>query len=141
MNHPEDLQGYYEALVTHPHHNYYFGRHEADITSWLDYFLKGMVVVFERVAKEVERQSQLQPMDENLDLLRPLDHRARRVLGLFRQRDVIKSSDVASLLAVSTRQARELLTKWVAQGWLEISDPSRRGRKYHLAETYRKLVE
>jgi predicted ArsR family transcriptional regulator len=98
-------------------------------------------VVFERVAKEVERQSQRQPMDENIDLLRPLDHRARRVLGLFSQRDVIKSSDVANLLGISVRQARELLMNWVAQGWLEISDPSRRGRKYRLTETYRKLIE
>jgi len=91
----EDLQGYYEALVTHPHHNYYFGRNEADITPWLDYFLKGMVVVFERVANEVGRQSQGPPNDKNMDLLRPLDLRARRVLGLFAQREVIVSSDVA----------------------------------------------
>jgi len=137
----EDLQGYYAALVTHPHHNYYFGRNEADITPWLDYFLRGMAVVFERVAKEVERQSQWQPMDENIDLLRPLDPRARRVIGLFSQRDVIKSSDVANLLGISVRQARELLTNWVAQGWLDISDPSRRGRKYRLADAYQKLVE
>jgi len=137
----EDLQGYYEALVTHPHHNYYFGRHEADITPWLAYFLKGMAIVFERVANEVERQSQGQPTDKNMDLLRPLDHRARRVLGLFARREVIVSSDVASLLGISTRQARELLTGWVDQGWLEIVDPSRRGRKYRLSEAYQNLVE
>ena len=38
----EDLRNYYNALVTHPHHNYYFGRHEADITPWLEYFLEGI---------------------------------------------------------------------------------------------------
>jgi len=27
-----DLQGYYRALTVHPHHNYYFGRREADLT-------------------------------------------------------------------------------------------------------------
>jgi Fic family protein len=136
----EDLEGYYDALVTHPHHNYYFGRNEADITPWLDYFLRGMSVVFERVAEEVERHSEGEAVDEHLELLRPLDHRARRVLGLFARQDTIKSSDVANLLGVSTRQARLLLSQWATQGWLEIADPSRRGRKYRLGDDYKELV-
>ncbi len=137
----EDLGGYYEALVTHPHHNYYFGRHEADITPWLDYFLKGMAVVFERVAQEVERRASGPEEDVALELLRPLDHRARRVLGLFAQQELIVSSNVANLLGISVRQARDLLTNWVAQGWLEVADASRRGRKYRLADPYRSLLE
>lgn len=137
----EDLEDYYDALVTHPNHNYYFGRNKADITPWLDYFLKGMSVVFERVAEEVERYSNGETDDENVELLRPLDHRARRILGLFAKQDSIKSSDVANLLGISTRQARLLLSQWVTQGWLEIADPSRRGRKYELAEEYKGLLE
>ena len=35
----KDLILYYDALQTHPHHNYYYGRYEADITSWLEYFI------------------------------------------------------------------------------------------------------
>jgi Fic family protein len=136
----EDLEGYYDALVTHPHHNYYFGRNEADITPWLEYFLKGMAVVFERVAEEVERHAKGEPADEHLELLRPLDHRARRVLGLFARQETIKSSDVANLLGVSTRQARQLLSGWSTQGWLEVADPSKRGRKYRLGGEYRELV-
>lgn len=136
----EDLSGYYDALVVHPHHNYYFGRNEADITSWLDYFLKGMTVVFERVAEEVESQVNGTVDDSAVDLLRPLDHRARRVLGLFSKQDFIKSSDVARLLGISSRQARDLLTGWVVQGWLEVVDPSRRGRKYGLASKYKGLI-
>ena len=38
----QDLEGYYSALVTHPHHNYYEGRNEAEITPWLSYFLRGI---------------------------------------------------------------------------------------------------
>ena len=137
----EDLNGYYEALVTHPHHNYYFGRHEADITPWLHYFLKGMAVVFERVAQEVERRASGPAEDAALELLRPLDHRARRVLGLFAQQELILSANVAHLLGISVRQARDLLTAWVDQGWLEVADPSRRGRKYRLADPYQRLLE
>jgi hypothetical protein len=55
----------------------------------------------------------------------PLDHRARRVLGLFAKGDLTKSSDVANLLGIVTRQSRELLSKWSGQGWLEIVDPLR----------------
>lgn len=137
----EDLEGYYEALVTHPHHNYYFGRNEADITPWLDYFLKGMSVVFERVA-QVVRQKTEPGMEDPVaqDLLRPLDHRARRILGLFAQQAIIQSGDVANLLGISTRQARELLSNWVAQGWLVVLDTSRRGRKYGLDEKYQDLL-
>jgi Fic family protein len=136
----EDLEGYYRALVTHPHHNYYFGRNQADITPWLDYFLKGMAIVFERVAEEVKRQSKEKIEDKNLELLRPLDNRARRVLGLFAEQDDIQSTDAARLLGISTRQTRELLSQWVKQGWLETSDPSRKGRKYRLSPEYKKIL-
>ena len=137
----EDLNGYYNALVTHPHHNYYFGRNEADITPWLEYFLKGMSVVFERVAEEVTRYSDGKVDDKHSELLRPLDHRARRILGLFGNQNSIKSSDVANILGISTRQARLLLSQWVTQGWLEVVDPSKRGRKYKLSEEYQALLK
>ncbi len=136
----DDLRGYYNALVTHPHHNYYFGRHEADITSWLEYFLEGMAVSFERLAETIREQAQDNLDQADLALLRPLDHRARRVLGLFVTRELIRSSDVANLLGLSMRQARDLLAQWVDQGWLEIADPAKRSRSYRLHDAYRKLV-
>ena len=136
----QDLQGYYDALVTHPNRNYYFGRNEADITSWLDYFLRGMAVVFERVSEQI-RSEIIEDIDqEALALLRSLDHRARRVLGLFSTQELVRSFDVANLLGISVRQTRDLLTGWVADGWLEVADPSKRGRKYRLAEEYRVLL-
>lgn len=137
----QDLQSYYDALVTHPHHNYYFGRNEADITSWVEYFLEGMALVFEQVSEQIRSEIVEEDIDqEALTLLRSLDHRARRVLGLFSIQDLIRSSDVASLLGISVRQTRDLLIGWVADGWLEVADSSRRGRKYQLAEEYRVLL-
>ncbi|MFO7943470.1 MAG: Fic family protein [Anaerolineales bacterium] len=137
----DDLQSYYDALVTHPHHNYYFGRNEAEITSWLEYFLEGMAVVFERVAEQVrEKMTEEKADQEAMRLLRSLDHRARRVLGLFATQDLIKSKEVAGLLGISVRRSRTLLSRWVEDGWLEVADPSRRGRKYSLSEEYRVLL-
>jgi Fic family protein len=136
-----NLASYYNALATHPNHNYYFGRHEANLTPWLEYFLEGMAVVFESVAEQVRSEMLEDDVDqEALALLRTLDHRARRVLRLFSTQETIRSSDVANLLRVSVRQARNLLTQWVEDGWLVITDPSKRGRKYELAEEYMVLL-
>ena len=136
-----DLPGYYSALVTHPHHNFYFGRNTADITSWLKYFLKGMAEVFEQVAGVVSQYSLEPKADEPDSLLRMLDPRARRVVGLFSRQEFIQSSDVSRLVGISIRQSRELLSQWVRQGWLEIENPSNRARKYRLSKVFRKLIE
>jgi Fic family protein len=136
----QDLRSYYGALITHPHHNYYFGRNDAEITPWLEYFLKGMSVAFEQVERVVESQVGAGPDEKFMEMLRHLDHRARRVLGLFSGQDTIQSSEVANLLGVSPRQARELLSQWVGQGWLLVDDPSRKGRRYRLAEQYRAVI-
>lgn len=42
-HHARDLEGYYHSLAVHPHHNYYEGRAEADLTPWLEYFATGAV--------------------------------------------------------------------------------------------------
>ena len=135
----QDLTGYYDALVTHPHHNYYEGRVGADITPWLIYFLKGMSSVFEMVASMV-RQSASQTVPLQDPFLRTLDRRGRIVLGLFIQKDEITSADVARMLGLSLHQAQELLSGWVSQGWLQTGDPSRKGRKYKLTAEYRRLI-
>jgi len=126
--------------VTHPHHNYYFGRHESEITSWLDYFLRGMAFIFERVGERIQEETAEKADSQIMSILRPLDHRARRVLGLFNMQDLIQTSDAANLLGIPERQTRDLLKGWVADGWIEIADPSKRGRKYRLAEEYQILL-
>lgn len=136
----QDLDGYYQALVTHAHHNYYEGRNKADITPWLDYFLKGMATVFEGVASEVQKQVSPKGRAADQKLRRNLDHRARRVLGLFAEQEFIRSAKVAKLLGLSERQARDLLIEWVAQGWIEIANPPRKARKYRLAKRCKDLV-
>ncbi len=134
-----DLQGYYRALTTHPHHNYYFGRSEADITPWLEYFISTLAEVFEairlRAQKSAENGTPAEPGD-----LRRLDHRARVVLGLFAKNETITASEVAADLGLSERMARNLLGAWVKDGWLEISNPSRRARAYRLSAKYRQYI-
>jgi len=135
----QDLQGYYNALVTHPHHNYYEGRVDADLTGWLLYFLKGMAAVFEEVAREV-RGSFIDGEESEDNLLRKLDRRARLVLGLFSRQEEITTADAARLLGLSVRQTRDLLTTWVDQGWIEVSVAARKTRRYRLSAEYRRFI-
>lgn len=135
----QDLQGYYDALVTHPDHNYYGGRNTANITPWLEYFVKGMAVVFEAVAREVMDKA-VKPNGNTEILLQKLDRRARIVLGLFSRQEKITANDVARVLSLSARQARDLLSAWVSAGWLEVSDASRKSRAYNLSPVYRRFI-
>ncbi len=130
-----DLEGYYNALVTHPHHNYYEGRNRAEITPWLEYFLEGMAQVFAQVAAEVRRLA-LQPGAPEPAWLRGLDRRARRVVAWLEEHGEVRSAEVAALLGVSQRQARNLLGQWVAEDWLEVADPSRKNRRYRLRDAF-----
>jgi Fic family protein len=134
-----DLQGYYRALTTHPHHNYYFGRSEADLTPWLEYFISSLAEIFEAVRQKAQMCGAKSPRAES-EALRHLDHRARVVLGIFAGKETITASEVAEELGLSERMARNLLKDWVEDGWLEVSNPSRRARSYGLKALYRQYI-
>ncbi len=138
-HHAQDLPGYYRALVTHPNHNYYTGRAEVDLTSWLEYFLRITAAVFTEVRDQAlslaERGADLEP-----NAVRSLDKRARVVLGLFVDRATIGAKDVASSLGLSERMARELVRGWVAQGWLTPESDARKNRRYGLSAEYRQYI-
>ena len=138
-HHARDLDGYYGSLVTHPHHNYYEGRAEADLTPWLEYFIRTVAAVFDAVREEA-LQCAKQDVPAMPDELRRLDRRARIVLGLFAGREQITAADVADALGLSARMARNLLQEWVNAGWLQVANPSKRARAYSLSAGYRQYI-
>jgi Fic family protein len=138
-HHARDLPGYYSALAVHPHHNYYEGRADADLTSWVEYFLATLAETFEAVRKEA-RHLAAEDVPAEPEPLRALDRRARIVLGLFAKAPRITAPEVARALGLSERMARVLLSKWVGDGWLSVADPSRRNRAYELTAIYRQYV-
>ena len=138
-HHARDLPGYYQALTTHPHHNYYFGRSEADVTPWLEYFISTLAAVFEAVRLTAQKCA-FEGRQAEPEELRRLDHRARVVLGLFAAKETVTAPQVAAELGLSERMARNLLTDWVRDGWLEVADPSRRARSYSLSAKYRQYI-
>ena len=113
--HSQDLEGYYRALATHPHHNYYEGREEADLTPWLEYFIETTARVF-RMAREGAQRSAREGISPEPEELRRLDPRARAVLALFTKMERIRTSDVAEALGLSDRMARVLIRGWVSDG-------------------------
>ena len=61
--HARDLAAYYGSLAVHPHHNYYEGRDTADLSSWLEYFLRKLTTAFHSVKEDVLRIARSQPGD------------------------------------------------------------------------------
>lgn len=138
-HHARDLAGYYGSLAVHPHHNYYEGRAETDLTTWVEYFLKTLAGVFTAAKEEALRSAQ-NPPPPDPEALRRLDRRARLVLALFARAEQITAPQVAQTLGLSERMARNLLQSWVADGWLQVADPSRRKRSYTLSAIYRQFI-
>jgi Fic family protein len=135
-HHARDLEKYYASLSVHGHYNYYSGRANADLTSWVSYFVILLAGVFKEAEKEVLKLSK-KSVSLEPDKLRQLDHRARVVLSLFVKKERLTSAEIASSLGLSSRMVRVLLTKWVEDGWLIVADKSNRGRAYILSAIYR----
>ncbi|MCE5300770.1 MAG: Fic family protein [Spirochaetia bacterium] len=137
--HAAAIAKYYKAIATHAHHNYYFGRADADLTSWIEYFVLLLSAVFKNVQKEtlvyIKKGIKAEP-----EALRKLDIRARNVLGLFLRKEFVTTADIATLLGLSQRMARNLAEKWVRQGVLLITEKSKKLRAYKLAAIYRQFV-
>ena len=136
----KNLGAYYQAIAIGPSHNYYFGRAQADITPWIDYFCAGMARSFEAVAERAELAASAGVSDKHIQL-RALDPMQRRCLELFQTRKEIASSDIQAFFNYKPRSATALLARWVNQGFLIITDPGLRSRKYALAKQHRKLLD
>ena len=54
-----NLIEYYIALQMGLSHNYYFGRHNADITVWLEYFFSGLSEVYSKAALIVQEKTKV----------------------------------------------------------------------------------
>lgn len=132
-----NLSDYYIALNVGPSYNYYDRRAEADITGWIDYFCNGMAEACESVVDQARRH---RATPDQFEELRRLDPKQRKALDLFRKREEIVSKDVEGLFGYQPRTARALCRKWVDLGFLEMVDPSRRARRYRLAEKWISLV-
>jgi Fic family protein len=125
------LNAYYEAIDIGTSHNYYYGRIEADITKWIDYFIEGMCISFENVLRYMKKEQDDCALDKSHSL-RKLDPKQRKVLVLFEESDIVTARQIAELFGFQPRTSSALCAKWVKEGFLKIVDPSNKGRTYAL---------
>jgi Fic family protein len=134
-----NLQDYYEALTIGPSHNYYVGRAEADITKWVGYFVAGMAVSFQKVEAQARAEAARGGKDQ-AGALRNLDTRQRKALELFQRSREITSRDFGGLFGLKARAAAVLCQRWVEEGYLVVSNASKKSRRYRLAAEYEALI-
>jgi len=135
----KDLQAYYDAITIGPSHNYYMGRAEADITTWIAYFIEGMAIACEKVIKQMTK-AQEAGLQDHEQSMRTLDPKQRKALELFKQYRVITNAQLAEFLGFTLRSSAALCKKWVNEGFLQVVNPSFKARTYTLAVPYEKLV-
>lgn len=132
----KNLPAYYSAISVGLSHNYYLGRKEADITSWVEYFIEGMEHAFEKVLARM-KEAGVKGDEDQSPLLRKLDPKQRRALELFNSYEIITSSQVGELFGFKPRTASLLCKNWVKSNFLEIVDFSKKGRRYRLGKAFR----
>lgn len=140
-----DLDAYYSALQMGLSHNYYFGRNEADLTPWIDYFvgtlLEGAREV--RAATEKHLESPEHPK-VNLGLTRRLENLVNRVIsnsvGEPSPPADFTPQDVSEWFGVSDKTAREWLSQWKDQGYVEPASGTERVRSWRLAGELREAT-
>lgn len=135
----KNLQDYYDALTIGEPHNYYFGRAEADISKWIDYFCDGMANSFAQVRLKATESS----VEDNIDqskLLRELDQRQKLILPLFKESKYITTREIAELLGIHKRTALNLCHGWVDSGFLIQHGDANKSRKYELSAQWLQLI-
>lgn len=143
-----DRDRYYQNLQMGLPVNFYDGRHDPDHTPWLNYFVETLA----RAAKDL--QNKATDLHEASDFPTPpwdglsrrqqqiLTRLLSRVLAQVEDPLVIRPSDVESWFGVSNKTAREWLTEWATNGFINpvLSGSGVRVREYVLSETWATLL-
>lgn len=131
----KNIDEYYNSLQMGLHHNFYFGRNEADITEWLEYFISIMANTFEAVGnrvKEIYKNSQ-----EEMNIIDTLDKRERWVANYIITNTKIKAKDIANHFKINLDTANNWIKKWIEKDFLKrLDDKQIRNVDYILTDKY-----
>ena len=134
-----DLQAYYVALTIGDSHNYYFGREDADITAWIEYFCAGMADAFATIRQKASESAKGAKIDHSA-LLRELDARQKQVLALFEESRFVTTKGIAELLQIHPRTALNQCKNWLGSGFIVQHGTGNKNRKYELADKWLELL-
>jgi Fic family protein len=138
----EDLKGYYDTLHQCQGIHYY-DKPNPDITLWMEYFIKGAAIVFERVKEKAfsaDKKRQPPQSEKDLELLQKIGPRERRVLTFFGKNLQLRTKNLCGLFGIKERAARDLAMKWIEFGLIEKKGSGNRDAYYVLAAEYRRLI-
>lgn len=131
----KNIDDYYNSLQMNLNHNFYYGRKDADITQWLEYFVGVMASTFETVQKKVEEL--YENNEVKLDIVDTLDKRERWVANYVITNNKIKAKAIALHFKISIDTANNWIKKWVEKSFLERYDNEQiRNVDYVLCEKY-----
>lgn len=129
------LNEYYKNLQMGLSHNYYLGRNKADLTPWLEYFVRGLAEVFEEAAIIVEEKNK-ELLQVEPELIRKLDPEQRLIFRyLIFEKDVITNAELGEILGISDRSLRERSRLWRENGFLVPKDPNAQRIRTHVLHT------
>ncbi len=136
----KNIDEYYNSLQMGLHHNFYFGRNEADITKWLEYFISTMANTFEAVGnrvKEIYKNSK-----GEVNIIDTLDKRERWVANYIITNNKIKAKDIANHFKINLDTANNWIKKWIEKEFLTKYDNKQiRNVDYVLTEKYFENLE
>lgn len=136
----KNIDEYYNSLQMGLHHNFYFGRNNADITEWLEYFISTMADTFETVGnkvKDIYRNSK-----EEISVIDTMDKRERWVANFIVNNEKIKARDIANHFKINLDTANNWIKKWIDKDFLiRFDDRQIRNVDYVLTEKYEKKLK
>lgn len=131
----KNIDEYYNSLQMGLHHNFYFGRNEADITEWLEYFISIMANTFETVGNRVKEI--YQNSKEEINIIDTLDKRERWVANYIITNNKIKAKDIANHFKINLDTANNWIKRWIEKEFLTRYDNMQiRNVDYILTEKY-----
>ena len=136
----KNINDYYNSLQMGLHHNFYFGRKDADITEWLEYFISTMANTFEAVGNRV-KEIYLNSKEE-VNILDTLDKRERWIANYILNNGKIKAKDIASHFKISLNTANNWIKEWLENGFLvRENDKQIRNVDYILTKKYQEKIK
>ena len=106
----------------------------------MEYFIAGVADAFGKVNEHAKNEKIKGFTADKSPLLRELDIKQRKVLELFAEFKEVNSMQIADMLGISAQSTRALLRQWIAEGFLQYANESKKARTYRLAERFEGLV-
>ena len=112
----KNIDEYYNSLQMGLHHNFYFGRNNADITEWLEYFISVMANTFQMVGDRVKEI--YENNKDRINIFETLDKRERWVANFIINNGKIKAKHIANHFKINLDTANNWVKKWLDNGFL-----------------------